>query len=52
MRCDAMCSAANALFQNGLRNHALEPARIRDVHEFETSFIQEWLAQWEDRKRE
>ncbi|RSH95203.1 hypothetical protein EHS25_000289 [Saitozyma podzolica] len=38
--------------ENGLRNHALEPARIRDVHEFETSFIQEWLAQWEDRKKE
>ncbi|WVQ81073.1 hypothetical protein IAT38_003195 [Cryptococcus sp. DSM 104549] len=36
--------------ENGLANHSEEPARIRDVHEFEKLFISEWLAQWKERK--
>ncbi|WOO84920.1 putative extracellular serine carboxypeptidase [Vanrija pseudolonga] len=36
--------------ENGLENHDEEPARIRDVHELEVSFITEWVAQFHEAK--
>ncbi|BEJ15770.1 hypothetical protein CspHIS471_0503750 [Cutaneotrichosporon sp. HIS471] len=36
--------------ENGLENHDLEPPKIRDVHEFEVLFVQEWLAQFRESK--
>lgn len=36
--------------ENGLKNHKKEPARIRDVHELEVLFVQEWLSQWKEHK--
>ncbi|WVN88054.1 uncharacterized protein L203_103253 [Cryptococcus depauperatus CBS 7841] len=35
--------------ENGLKNHLEEPARIRDVHDFEKLFVSEWLLQWKER---
>ena len=37
--------------ENGLSNHSKEPARIRDVHEFEINFISEWIDQFKEAKR-
>lgn len=36
--------------ENGLENHDEEPARIRDVHALEVSFITEWVAQFHEAK--
>ncbi|ODN75032.1 hypothetical protein L202_06253 [Cryptococcus amylolentus CBS 6039] len=36
--------------ENGLADHSKEPARVRDVHEFEKLFVSEWLAQWKEEK--
>ncbi|KAK8843963.1 hypothetical protein IAR55_006755 [Kwoniella newhampshirensis] len=36
--------------ENGLTNHEEEPARIRDVHELEKLFVQEWVAQFKEEK--
>ncbi|KAK1922604.1 serine carboxypeptidase S28-domain-containing protein [Papiliotrema laurentii] len=37
--------------ENGLKRHSDEPARIRDVHELEKNFVQEWVAQFHEQKR-
>lgn len=38
--------------ENGLTDHSKEPSRIRDVHEFEISFITEWIAQFKEAKKQ
>jgi hypothetical protein len=43
------CAGADG--QNGLKRHSDEPARIRDVHELEKNFVQEWVAQFHEQKR-
>ncbi|WWD06866.1 hypothetical protein V865_004963 [Kwoniella europaea PYCC6329] len=36
--------------ENGLEDHSKEPPRIKDVHELEINFIQEWTAQFNEQK--
>ncbi|OCF56353.1 serine carboxypeptidase [Kwoniella mangroviensis CBS 10435] len=36
--------------ENGLEDHSKEPPRIKDVHELEINFIQEWIAQFNEQK--
>ena len=38
--------------ENGLSDHALEPDRIRAVHEFEVEFVRAWLDEWKSLKDE
>ncbi|WWC63922.1 uncharacterized protein I303_106527 [Kwoniella dejecticola CBS 10117] len=36
--------------ENGLADHTAEPPRIKDVHELEINFVQEWIAQFQEEK--
>ncbi|WWD21383.1 hypothetical protein CI109_105868 [Kwoniella shandongensis] len=36
--------------ENGLTNHDEEPARIKDIHEFERLFVSEWVARFYEEK--
>ncbi|WWC72992.1 uncharacterized protein I206_106956 [Kwoniella pini CBS 10737] len=36
--------------ENGLSDHTLEPSRIKDIHQLEINFIQEWVAQFNEEK--
>ncbi|WRT69169.1 uncharacterized protein IL334_006153 [Kwoniella shivajii] len=36
--------------ENGLEDHSQEPHRIKDVHELEKSFVQEWVAQFKEER--
>lgn len=38
--------------ENGLYDHDKEPAQIRDVHALEINFVSEWLAEWNEQKKE